>query len=636
VKPIDLRIADSDNGMERAAVPDDRIDLGTLLSAMRRQRRFVALWAMLGAAAAFAYISVTPKSYRAEATIMLGSGNRPGMDAMSAFNSGMALETAMEGALEVMRSQRLSLAVADKLALWTDPRFLNPPSSPLKDALAVARHEVQATLLHVVGSPAPEVDGPEVAAERPLTPEEHRLAAAAQLQNGIEIARRGRSTVFTLGYETHDPELAADIANAYAAAYITDILSANLEATETTIGWMQRRLEELNQEAQQARLEAERFRARSGALVGRGTLLSEEGMVATAQLQALEQRADSLATLYEALLSQTQQLENQRDLPVAGVRVLSDARAPDGSSAPRTSLLLLGLTLLGATVGTALAARREYQEVFIRSGDQVRKDLGQRFLGYIPSVRGVRDRYVKRTRRGEPRPANPELVLQTLVAPKSPFTQTLRNVRVMAAAHAPGKERRILGVTSIRPGEGKTTVAVNLAGLIAASAKPTLLIDCDALNPTLSRRLNAREVAPSIFRSSGKDEKWHESLIITANPALHILPLTGTGKGQDDTAVLEDIQAILKDAAKEYAQIILDLPPVGLIADAKLMLPLVDSILLVTEWGRTPKHLLADTLATEPALVRKLLGVVINRTHMRKLRAFTPTNSIDTYYYGPN
>jgi uncharacterized protein involved in exopolysaccharide biosynthesis/Mrp family chromosome partitioning ATPase len=636
VKQLDLRIADSDSGIGRpTGSSHNGLDLNILFAAMHRQRFFVGLWALLGVLLGISYVAVTPPSYYADSTIMLsGTNNRGGVEPITALGSGMAVETAMESAIEVLRSQRIALAVTDSLDLTNDPRFLNPPRSPINETIWSVRGQitgfVRPFLHHGEGAETGLASVPMTEEERAL---EERLWAAGSLQRDLDVRRLGRSTVFSIGFASYDPMLAADISNAYAEAYVNDLLNANLEATERTVAWLSARLDQLSQEARAAALEAERYRAQTDSLLTRGNMLTEEAMVAQAELRALEQRAVSLANLYETFLAQSQQLETQRDVPVSSVRLLSAAQAPTAPFAPRTTIVIAGMTLLLASIGSAVAVRREYREVFVRSGEQIRRDLGQRFLGYLPMTRRMRESYVERKTGdgGEPQ-LSPSLF--ALSNPQSHFTQTLRNVRLMADARAPGKRPQILGVMSLRPGEGKTTVAANLAGLIAATGAATLLIDGDHLNPSLSRRMRVLQGGGFLKpkRQRAEEPLQDGQLLILREPHLHVLSCANSDDPAEQASALDALQSLLREANSAYAQIVLDLPPIGLLADARVMLPLVDAVVLVAEWGKTPKSLIEEALETEPTLTRKLLGIVINKTNMKRLRAYTSANSMEAYY----
>src|SRR5205085_959231 len=82
------------------------------------------------------------------------------------------------------------------------------------------------------------------------------------------------------------------------------------------------------------------------------------------------------------------------------------------------------------------------------------------------------------------------IVRQVVIAPFSRFTETVRGIKVAAdTTTLPAPGTRVIGVVSAVPGEGKSTIAANLAQLMAHAGSPTLLIDGDLRNPSLTRRM---------------------------------------------------------------------------------------------------------------------------------------------------
>jgi succinoglycan biosynthesis transport protein ExoP len=88
---------------------------------------------------------------------------------------------------------------------------------------------------------------------------------------------------------------------------------------------------------------------------------------------------------------------------------------------------------------------------------------------------------------------------------------------------------------------------------------------------------------------------------------------------------------ILNAARNSYNYIIVDLPPFGPVVDAKAFEPFVDAFVLVTEWGATPRRLVRAALASEPRIAAKVLGVVLNRTDMKKLGRYGGYGSSERY-----
>ena len=89
--------------------------------------------------------------------------------------------------------------------------------------------------------------------------------------------------------------------------------------------------------------------------------------------------------------------------------------------------------------------------------------------------------------------------------------------------------------------------------------------------------------------------------------------------------------ALIESLRHRYDFVVLDLPPLGTIADTKIMLSRIDHIILQCAWGKTPRTLVRDYLRMEPEVARKVLGIVLNKVEMRRLRKFARPGSWETY-----
>ncbi|WP_096786087.1 GNVR domain-containing protein [Rhodobacter sp. CZR27] len=773
MKQFGFRIADSDPRIEPpAAVPAETIDLSRLFSAARRQRRVVMLSTAVSLCLGLVYLATTPKIFVAGSTVLLAGKVSRSIEEVSSIDSS-ASENALESAQEVIRSQPVALAVVDMLNLTENESFLNQPVSLLETVVDGGKEIVRAPIRMISPSPPSVEPGP------PPTPEQiaerKRQLIATALSRTIEVQRVGRSSVFAIGYASHDPVLASKVANAYAEAYVSDLLNANYDATERTTAWLRDRLEALQASAREAAVEAEVFRSENGLVSTRGALITEENVstlnedlavsvteaaraqalmktyesilnrgpeaflsdrssgfalqgnerliemqdqlsalsarldrierdfgndhpqavrlreqvsaqtnvlfgevrrlheeargsynVANAQVQALreslglavdvnseagrkqvqlkslEQRAETLQTLYQTFLTRFQEIDQQKSFPISNVRILAKADIPLTPAAPSTMRVLAAMIVLGLMAGAAIAAFREWRDRFLRTGEDVQNDLGQRFLGYLPHFdaangapqlsRQARNAPLKLS---EPVPGMPVVrkPIHALQHPRSHYAETLRNIRFSSEVSLAGKSQIVLGITSIRPGEGKSSVALNLAAVMAASGNSVLLIDTDPRNPGLSRRLGLTRGVGLVEAALGRAD-WTKALRVIGDSGVHLLPCVTPGMMTHSSEMLgsKGMRQLLAAARARYSHVILDLAPLGPVVDARVVVPLVDQIVMVAEWGKTPKALVRETLMNEPALMEKTLGVVLNKVDMTTLRDYVSETGGEHYY----
>lgn len=359
---------------------------------------------------------------------------------------------------------------------------------------------------------------------------------------------------------------------------------------------------------------------------------------ARVQLQGFERQAEIFDTLNQTYLQRLKDLEQTQTFPVTNVRVLSEAEVPKAQIAPRKAVVLALMLVLGAFVGAILSILRARKQSVIRTQDDVQDVSMRPFFGYLPVVAGE-DMPEAGTDtlglRGTGQGAGQETfdyAFTALASPRSQYTETLRNVRVAYETAAKDRPGYVLGVASIRPGEGKSSVAANLAALAAASGRKVLLVDGDLRTSGLSRRLGLLSgVGLREVLHEGAD--WRQALRSEAGTGLTVLPssFAPDDPSAGDIAASPAFRNILNDARQHFDLMIIDLAPLGPVSDARALQPVMDGMVAVLEWGTIHKDHFRSTLSANPGLSQKLLGTVLNKTNMKKLKRYTKFDPHEGY-----
>jgi succinoglycan biosynthesis transport protein ExoP len=185
--------------------------------------------------------------------------------------------------------------------------------------------------------------------------------------------------------------------------------------------------------------------------------------------------------------------------------------------------------------------------------------------------------------------------------------------------------KKVLGVTSARPREGKSLVASNLSWMLAIAGRRILLIDCQPRNRELTERLapNAKNGLMHVVANPAAvdDVIWRDQ-----NTNLDLLPMdapTSVGQliGVVSPTMMQGLLAAVKD---RYDVIVVDLPALTPVADVKAISHLIDHFLLVTEWGRTSQSAVLSALNAAPLVYEKLLGIVLNNADPAALKRLEP------------
>lgn len=358
------------------------------------------------------------------------------------------------------------------------------------------------------------------------------------------------------------------------------------------------------------------------------------------ELRDLEQRSQALATLYQAFLARYEEAAQQRSFPIAQARVISQADDPTSPSSPRKTMVL-GLSLvLGLFAGAAGAATREFRERFFRTGDDVRGTLDLNFLGYLPLIgnrlisAGKKNGADGENGNGHPgsETVTPRMLRVAINAPSSSFAETLRNIKLAGDVVLQRNPSKVIGFVSALPREGKTTAAANFAGLLAANGARTLLIDADLRNPGLSRNLPLLPDKGLVEVIMG-ELPWQNACLTDRKTRLAILPTVGRRRLSHTSELISGpgMAALLEEMRNAFDYIIVDLPPLGPVIDAKAFAPLADGFVLVAKWGETPRVLVRSLLQTERQIAAKTLGMILNKTDMARLSRYGQIGGAEQY-----
>jgi succinoglycan biosynthesis transport protein ExoP len=347
-----------------------------------------------------------------------------------------------------------------------------------------------------------------------------------------------------------------------------------------------------------------------------------ESNPALIRLTALQQRSDALNLLYRSYLTRYEETLQEQSFPIPAARVISDASVPRAATGPRRMTTLGAALVFGGFLGLVFSTLNELRERSFRVGSQVTRETGLRFLGYLPLVpvprRGDK---ISRSRQVHAE-IRRQITGRRATAPTTLLAETLKAVKIAINAKRIGDEGVVVGIVSVLPGEGKTSLAVGLAELAAHDGNSVLLIDAD-LRSAMASALIVPE-HPAGMAEVGRGTPWREA-IYRDKAGFDMIPARSPGStvaGSDDLAT-PFMRTLLDEARHAYDLVVIDLPPLGAMVDAVSIHPWTDGFILVAEWGQTPRRLVRGVIEREPQLAEDMIGVVLNRVRLDKLPRYS-------------
>lgn len=353
-------------------------------------------------------------------------------------------------------------------------------------------------------------------------------------------------------------------------------------------------------------------------------------------LRELESKAKNYRTLYGIFLQRYTGAAQQESFPISEARVIYPAFPPEKKSKPKT-IIILGLALCGGIgLGAGLGLLREMMDRVFRTPGQIETALGLPCLSVVPLLQAANRKPDKgneppRSRAGPPQDRELPRTVSTASAshwgvlnmPLSRFAESIRSIKLGIELRALQASNKVIGITSSLPHEGKSTISVSLAQLIAHAGKSVILIDCDLRNPSLSSALAPNATIGLLEVMSGShsiDESvWKERKTNLAFlPAVKRLPLLHSS----EILMTEQMRKLFERLRSTYDYVIVDLPPLSPIVDVRATAPLVDCFVLVVEWAKTKIDVVQHALHTAPNVYENLVGVVLNKTDIKSMARY--------------
>ncbi|MBI4790787.1 MAG: polysaccharide biosynthesis tyrosine autokinase [Chloroflexi bacterium] len=658
----DLALAASDS------MPADDIDLTRYLVILRRWYRLILLCAVLGALAAFAVSSFLAKTFEAETNLAIVRGGMilafdPKIRTVSDTDPSQSVDQAArrKALTTIAQSNDLAQAVRAKLGSQLDPAPRT--EADLLGAIAVssdgelirikakAATAEQAALLANTWAQEYEARVNQIYSESPLTPDDVRAQADAA---GIDYQARQQELVAFLrdspierltrqknlvsqqlddliGVDTKLQRLALDakalrerIASGSPGNPRGDELAALLLEASAFSNWsglpvsLQIPIDQLSSgstPAEQLRnldslIAALQERRKTLQGTTRDTLQQEINSL-QAQLEQANRKSTELSAArdlawntYQTLATKVAEATVAAQSKGSVVRLATPATIPTEPVAPRRLINTLLGAVVGLLLGIALAFALHYLDTRLADPEQVALQLGVPTLAVIPSV------------------TSPTAALSAHTNTPDAATEPYRLLR-----HRLLFDNALHGVliTSALPGEGKSTLAANLAVVAARAGKKIALVDANLREPTLhklfgleqGRGLSNLLSAAGVEDATGA-EAWHAFAKPTGIDGLTLI--SAGSPSADPAGALESpaFKTILTQLKAAFDLVIVDTPAVLDLADALAASRGADGIVLTIDSARTTR---AEARRAQAALAETgapLLGVVLNRVAPRR------------------
>ncbi|HHA8420500.1 TPA: polysaccharide biosynthesis tyrosine autokinase CpsD [Streptococcus pneumoniae] len=176
-----------------------------------------------------------------------------------------------------------------------------------------------------------------------------------------------------------------------------------------------------------------------------------------------------------------------------------------------------------------------------------------------------------------------------------------------------GDKLKVISVTSVNPGEGKTTTSVNIARSFAHAGYKTLLIDGDTRNSVISGFFKSREKITGLTEFLSGTADLSHGLCDTNIENLFVIQSGSVSPNPTALLQSKNFNDMIETLRKYFDYIIVDTPPIGIVIDAAIITQKCDASILVTATGEANKRDVQKVKQQLEQTGKLFLGVVLNK-----------------------
>jgi len=291
----------------------------------------------------------------------------------------------------------------------------------------------------------------------------------------------------------------------------------------------------------------------------------------TIEYMILSRESQETDDLYQDLLKRLKEAGILEGLKSSNLTVVDTALPPAKPSRPNVPVILL-VGLFGAFfLGGTMALITDAIDNKVRGTDEIESG-NLPLLGMVPQVNNLES-------------TGKLLMLETRT---SEFSEAVRRLRSSLLISRSGNPPQILLVSSGSPGEGKSTLSLNLASALAQYQKKVLLVEADMRRPVMKVRLGLHTNSGlSVLLANHSSDVAPEAL--ENQPGLYVMPAGPTPPFPSELLGSPTLHALIKRWRQEFDFVVIDSPPVLPVTDVQILVAVADSTVLVARAGSTTR-----------------------------------------------
>jgi len=394
----------------------------------------------------------------------------------------------------------------------------------------------------------------------------------------IEVDIIANTELLQITVEDQDPNMAANAANALAeilTSQVSKLYSGGGKSAQEIVG---EQLAQIESELTQVRRDYENLVAQSP--------------LDTENIAAAKRSIDLKEATYVTLLDQYERVRIAEAIQANTVSVIEPAVVPQTPSKPRRGLNIALALLVGLVGGVGLAFLFENLDTTLYTAEQIKK------VAELPSLAMI--------------PMAPRRSQTFVFNGSSPQEEAFRRLRTNLFSLDPGLPLQVLLVTSAEPDEGKSTVVVNLAYALAQAGRKVIAVDSDLRLPSLHTMFDIpNELGlSSVLRH---EVTLDQALQLSNIPGVSVLTSGPLSSHPAELLGRLEMGELLAELRDKFDTVLLDTPSLLAAADASVLVPSVDGVLLVVACTQARQETVRAARQQLIDIKARSVGVIVNR-----------------------
>jgi capsular exopolysaccharide synthesis family protein len=337
-----------------------------------------------------------------------------------------------------------------------------------------------------------------------------------------------------------------------------------------------------------------------------------------AQYQILEAEIASLEKTSDVIDTRIKELGVTENASPLTIRVVEAAREDNLPVHPAKARTLFTGLAAGLMLGALLALVRDWVDQRLRSVDEIKQVLGLPMLGVVPHMQAASP-----GARG----------MQVHLDPTSDVAESYRTVRTAVYFGAGAGRARTLLITSPQPGDGKTTLASNLAIAMAQAGNRVLLLDADFRRPT-QHKIFEIDRTIGISNVLAGQAMVDQAICHSMVPGLDLLPCGPIPANPSEILNGQAFADLLERLSRSYDHVVIDSPPIVPVTDSRILAASCQATVVALRAERSTRSAAVYARDMLQSVGANLLGVVVNDVPRRRASYGDYAGDGYVYQYG--